>query len=43
MDTSHPLCTPMVVRPLDVNKDPFRPEGKDEKLLGPELSYLSAI
>nr|KYP45552.1 Retrovirus-related Pol polyprotein from transposon TNT 1-94 [Cajanus cajan] len=43
MDKSHPLCTPMVVRYLDVNKDPFRPQEKDEEILGPEVSYLSAI
>ena len=30
MDKSHSLCTPMVVRSLDVDKDPFKPQGKDE-------------
>ena len=25
MDKTHPLSTPMVVRSLDVKKDPFRP------------------
>ena len=25
MDKSHPLCTPMVVRSLEQDKDPFRP------------------
>lgn len=43
MDKSHPLCTPMVVRSLDVDKDPFRPRENDEELLGPEVPYLSAI
>ena len=43
MDKSHPLSTPMVVRSLDVNKDPFRPRENDEELLGPEVPYLSAI
>ncbi|KAL0338488.1 UNVERIFIED_CONTAM: Secreted RxLR effector protein [Sesamum angustifolium] len=33
----------MVVRSLDVNKDPFRPRESDEELLGPEVPYLSAI
>jgi len=33
----------MVVRSLDVDKDPFRPQEKDEELLGPEVPYLSAI
>ena len=43
MDNVHPLSTPMVVRSLDVNKDPFRPMMDDEELLGPEVPYLSAI
>ena len=43
MDKSHPLSTPMVVRSLDVNKDPFRPRENDEELLGPEVPYLSTI
>ena len=33
----------MEVRSLDVDKDPFRPQEKDEELLGPEVPYLSAI
>ncbi|XP_049360771.1 secreted RxLR effector protein 161-like [Solanum verrucosum] len=32
----------MVVRSLDINKDSFRPQEKDEELLGDETSYLSA-
>ena len=43
MDKSHPLCTPMVVRSLDVDKDPFRPKEEDEDFLGPEVPYLSAV
>ncbi|KAK2436707.1 putative mitochondrial protein [Trifolium repens] len=43
MDKCHPLSTPMVVRSLDVKKDPFRPREEDEELLGPEVPYLSAI
>ena len=43
MDKAHPLTTPMVVRSLDTEKDPFRPKGEKEKLLGPEVPYLSAI
>jgi hypothetical protein len=43
MDKSHPLPTPMVVRSMDVEKDPFRPKEEDEELLGPEVPYLSAI
>jgi hypothetical protein len=38
------LSSPMVVRSLDVKKDPFRPrEEEEEELLGPEVPYLSAI
>ena len=33
----------MVVRSLEVTKDPFRPKEKNEELLGPEVPYLSAI
>ena len=43
MDNSHPLTTPMVVRSLDINTDPFRPQENDEELLGDETPYLSAI
>ncbi|KAF3636732.1 hypothetical protein FXO38_11413 [Capsicum annuum] len=43
MDGAHPLSTLMVVRSLDVNKDSFRPQEKNEKLLGHEVPYLSAI
>ena len=43
MDEAHSLSTPMVVRSLDVNKDPFRPQEKDEEILGSEVPYLSAI
>ncbi|PHT41958.1 hypothetical protein CQW23_20812 [Capsicum baccatum] len=43
MDGAHPVSTLMVVRSLDVNKYPFRPQQKNEELLGPEIPYLSAI
>ncbi|KAL0404096.1 UNVERIFIED_CONTAM: Secreted RxLR effector protein [Sesamum radiatum] len=43
MDKAHPLSTPMVVRSLDVNKDPFRPPVHNDKILGPKVPYLSAI
>ncbi|XP_059277610.1 secreted RxLR effector protein 161-like [Lycium ferocissimum] len=33
----------MVVRSLEVSKDPFRPQEENEELLGPEVPYLSAI
>ena len=43
MDKSHPLSTPMVVRSLKVDKDPFRPKEDTEDILGLEVPYLSAI
>ena len=43
MDNVHPISTPMVVRSLDLKKDPFRPKEDDEKILGPEVPYLNAI
>ena len=38
-----PSPTPMIVRTLDINKDPFRPKGDDEEILNLECSYLGAI
>ncbi|XP_074363985.1 secreted RxLR effector protein 161-like [Apium graveolens] len=43
MDKTHPLTTPMVVRSLEVEKDPFRSRREDEDALGPEVPYLSTI
>ena len=43
MDTAHPLSSPMIFRSLDAKKDPFRPKEENKALLGPEVSYLSAI
>ena len=43
MDGAHPLSSPMVVRSLDVDKDPFRPRESNEEVLSPEVPYLSAI
>lgn len=43
MKDAYPLKTPMVVRSLDVEKDPFRPKEEDEKLLEPGYPYLSVI
>jgi len=37
MDEVHPLSTPMIVRSLDVNKDPIRPQKKNEEILGFEV------
>jgi len=33
----------MVVRSLDLNKDPFRPRDEEEGILGPKVPYLSVI
>ncbi|XP_048503078.1 secreted RxLR effector protein 161-like [Beta vulgaris subsp. vulgaris] len=43
MDKSHPLSSPMVVRRLKIDEDPFRPMEEGEDILGPEVPYLSAI
>ena len=43
MDKSHPLSSLMVVRSLEVTKDPFRPKEENKELLGLEVPYLSAI
>jgi len=43
MDKSYPSKTSMVVRSLDMEKDPFRPRDEDEEVLGPEVPYLSVI
>jgi len=43
MDKSYPSKTPMVVRSLDMEKNPFRPRDEDEEVLGPEVPYLSVI
>ena len=33
----------MVVRILDVNNDPYRPQEKFKEPLGPEVPYLNTI
>ena len=43
MDKSYSSKTPMVVRSLDVEKDPFRPKEDGEDVLGPDFPYLSVI
>ena len=43
MDKAHPLSTPMVVRSLEVSKDPFRPQEENGEPLGPEVPYITAI
>ena len=43
LDKAHSLRLPMIVRSLDVKKDPFRHCEKGKELLGPEILYLSSI
>jgi hypothetical protein len=43
MNMYYPSKTPMVVRSLDLEKDPFRPRDDEEQILGPEFSYLSVV
>jgi hypothetical protein len=43
MDRSYPTKSPMVVRSIDIKKDPFRPPDEGEKILGPQVPYLSAV
>ncbi|KAG7529163.1 Ribonuclease H-like superfamily [Arabidopsis suecica] len=43
MDKAHPLSSPMVVRSLGLDSDPFGPKKDEEEVLGPEVPYLSAI
>jgi hypothetical protein len=40
---AYPLRTPMAGRSLDVEKDIFRPKEENEKVIGSEYPYLSAI
>ena len=40
MDKAHPLSSPMIVRSLDVKKDPFHPCENGEKLLGLKYHIL---
>jgi hypothetical protein len=43
MDKEYPSKTPMVVRALENDTDPFRPRQVGEEVLDSEYSYLSAI
>lgn len=43
MYISYLLCTPMTLRPLDVNKYRFRIWLKNEELIDSEVSYFSSI
>ena len=43
MNKSYPSKTPIIVRSLDMEKDPFRLWEEGEEILRPEVPYLSAI
>jgi hypothetical protein len=43
INMSYPLKTAIVVRSLDLEKDPFRPRDDEEQILGPEFPYLSVV
>jgi hypothetical protein len=43
MNKTYLLNTPMVDWSLDVRKDHFRPQEKDEEILGLEVPYISTI
>jgi hypothetical protein len=43
MDKAYPQRTPMIVRALKKDKDPFKPKQEGEKILGAKYSYFSAI
>jgi hypothetical protein len=43
INMSYPSKTPMVVRSLDLEKDPFRPRDDEEQILGPGFPYLSVV
>lgn len=43
MNKTYRLGTSMIVRSLDVNKDPFHPYEDDEELFGLEVPYISVV
>jgi hypothetical protein len=43
MDKVYPQRTPMIVRALEKDKDPFSPKQEGEDVLGAEYPYLSVI
>jgi hypothetical protein len=43
MDKAYPQRTPMIIRALENDKDPFRPKQEGEEVLGAEYPHLSAI
>ena len=43
MDKTHLLNISMVVQSLNVKNDIFHPKKNNEKLVGPDVPYLSTI
>jgi hypothetical protein len=43
MDKAYSARTPMVIRALEKDKDPFKPKEQGEEVLGQEYLYLSVI
>jgi hypothetical protein len=43
MDKAYLARTPMIVRALEKDKDPFKPREEGEEVLGQENTYLSVI
>jgi hypothetical protein len=43
MDKAYWARTPMIIRALKKDKDPFRPKEEGEEVLGQEYPYQSAI
>jgi hypothetical protein len=43
MDKAYSARTPIIVRSLENDKEPFRPREEGEEVLGQEYSYLSDI
>lgn len=43
MDKTYLLSTLIVVRSLDMNKNPFYPQKNNKELLDPKISFLSLI
>jgi hypothetical protein len=43
MDKTYSARTPMIIRALENDKDPFKPKEGGEEVLGQEYSYLSTI
>lgn len=43
IDKSHPLTTPMMIRSLEPDTDPFLPHEDGENVLGLKIPYIGAL